>query len=232
MNMQVSIRGTKTRVPAARRLVDEITCFDLMLATRTRTPFHGEGWRADLKYDGFRSLAIKRMGQCQLLSRNGHDMSSSFPEVVEAFLAQEGNFVLDGELVVYDEQVGTSWERLSRRAVTRSPGSVRKARLRDPSTFVAFDVLAIGTADLRPASLEDRRVILTDLVEEMEGLALSIVIEADVASAYHAACDAGLEGIVAKRLASSYRAGRTQDWLKIKNPNYHRRAAVEGFGRR
>ena len=83
----------------------------------------------------------------------------------------------------------------------------------------AFDLLEHGGRDLRNEPWVARRAALAHLLAEAdEGIRLCEHIEdADGAVVFRAACNMGLEGIVAKRRDSRYRSGRCRDWIKIKN---------------
>jgi bifunctional non-homologous end joining protein LigD len=82
-----------------------VSHLDLMLATSAAKPFDRPGWVFELKYDGFRVLAIRQGDEARLLSRRGNDLSVCFPEIVEC-LRDLPDSVLDGELVVLDDQGG------------------------------------------------------------------------------------------------------------------------------
>jgi ATP-dependent DNA ligase len=83
----------------------------------------------------------------------------------------------------------------------------------------AFDLLEVNGEDMRRKPIEDRKRQLAGLLRlPHEGIALSEHYEGDGAMIYKHACALGCEGIVSKRLGTSYRAGRSAHWLKIKNP--------------
>ncbi|WP_308200783.1 hypothetical protein [Rhodococcus sp. HM1] len=92
-----------------------------MLATLGRPPT-GAGWAVEMKWDGQRTIAVVRDGGCRLFSRNGKDVTASFPELpealVEAFEHRDG--VVDGEIVALDEKGRPSFARLQRR-MARAP---------------------------------------------------------------------------------------------------------------
>src|SRR4051812_5857933 len=93
----------------------KITHRELMLATESKRAFDRAGWLFELKYDGFRVLAVHDGERARILSRRGNDLSASFPEIV-ACLRMLPELVLDGELVVLDQEGKPQFERLSRRA--------------------------------------------------------------------------------------------------------------------
>jgi len=83
----------------------------------------------------------------------------------------------------------------------------------------AFDLLELDGKDSRREPIEKRKALLAKLLRDSH---LNIVfnehLEEDGAIVFREACKLGCEGIVSKRLGSSYRSGRSPDWLKIKNP--------------
>jgi DNA ligase D-like protein (predicted ligase) len=139
-----------------------------------------------------------------LWSRTLIDRSSSFPEVIRALEALPGgDFVLDGEVVVFDAS-GISRFQLWQ----QGSGPV----------FVVFDCTMRDGESLTGRPLSERRAALEALVPEGEGvLRRSRVLEGTGLEAYQHAVKHGWEGIVAKDLASKYEAGkRSRSWLKVK----------------
>src|SRR5215218_4140573 len=126
-----------------------------MLARLERELPHG-GYLYEPKWDGFRCLAFRDGDEVDLRSRNQRPLARYFPEVVEALLAlRQSRFVLDGELVVANPE-GFDFEALLSRL---HPAASRVERLRreTPASYVAFDVLALGSADLRERPFRERR---------------------------------------------------------------------------
>jgi bifunctional non-homologous end joining protein LigD len=83
----------------------------------------------------------------------------------------------------------------------------------------AFDVLELDGKDLRREPLEERKHALANLLyREHDGIILTRHYDGDGATMFKQACALGCEGIVSKRLGSTYRSGRVNDWFKIKNP--------------
>ncbi len=87
------------------------------------------------------------------------------------------------------------------------------------AVLCAFDLIELDGRDLRPAPLQERKQALTRLLpRESDGIALNRHYDGDGGIVYKHACALGCEGIVSNRLGSPYRSGRTDHWLKIKNP--------------
>jgi bifunctional non-homologous end joining protein LigD len=130
--------------------------------------------------------------------------------------------ILDGEAVACDDKGMPCFDRLRRRR-------------HDEAVFLyAFDLIELNGDDLRREPLEVRKATLASvLAKAAAGLRLNEHIEADGPTVFAHACKMGLEGIMSKRKASSYRSGRSSDWLKSKNPACAavRREAEEDWGR-
>jgi bifunctional non-homologous end joining protein LigD len=213
-------------VPLAR----PIEHTELMLAFIRKTPFSDDAWLYELKYDGYRALVRKTGERVELISRNGNCLNGSFPDIVSALAAVPGSFVCDAELTVDDANGRSSFERLQIRARTSVSANVRAAASKHPARLYLFDMLATGKRDIRGLPLVDRKRFLADSFESTKTL---IVVSSIVAAGewvFEQAITHGMEGMVAKRLNSTYQTGRSRDWLKIKHSEYGRPAAL-GFGR-
>jgi len=207
-----------------------IEAADLMLASLHRRPFSDPGWIYELKYDGFRCLVRKLGESVELVSRNGKPLNGSFPDVVEAVRRVPGDFVWDSELTVDDRAGHSDFERLQQRARTRVPYRVRAAALESPARLYVFDMLASGARDLRPLPLETRKQHLRGSFADTAVLVYPTGIVSAGEWVWEQVRALAFEGLVAKRLASPYQGGRTRDWLKTKNPDFARTAAL-GWGR-
>jgi bifunctional non-homologous end joining protein LigD len=204
---------------------------DLMLATLHRRPFSDPEWLYEIKCDGFRCLIRKTGEQVDLLSRNGNSFNGSFPEIVAAVSDIPGDFVWDAELTVDDAAGRPSFERLQRRAVTRTPKNVRAASREDPARLYIFDALSIDGEDLRGLPLLERKERLRESFDDTRTLIYASGIQGAGEWVFEKAQSLDLEGMVAKRLDSTYQKGRSRDWLKIKHAGYSRPATL-GFGRK
>jgi bifunctional non-homologous end joining protein LigD len=208
-----------------------IDASDLMLATLHQRPFSDPDWLFELKYDGFRCLAVKAGDDVKLWSRNGNLFNGSFPEVVRAVESVPGDFAWDAELTVDDDTGRSSFERLRQRAVTKTPKNVRAAAKSDPARLYVFDALSIDGADIRGLPLTERKLRLRKLFENSNTLIYASGIEDEGKLVFQHVEELGLEGMIAKRMDSTYQRGRSRDWLKIKYQGYGRPAAL-GWGRK
>ena len=144
-------------VPGSVLLTQTIDHRSLMLLTEWPRVFKSAMWVWELKYDGFRILAIREGRSARVLTRAGRDISGLFPEITSALCALRHDVVLDGELTVLDDHGRPDWQALNGRAHMTLPASIRTA---PPALLYAFDLLAVADRDLRPATLRCRREAL------------------------------------------------------------------------
>jgi bifunctional non-homologous end joining protein LigD len=225
--MTVTRRSFAAGVPLAPPLSER----DLMHATRQREPFDDDAWLYENKLDGFRCVAQTTAGGAVgLCSRTGKPFLSAFPDVArEVATLVRGDAVLDGELTVDDARGHQQFELLLRRARLSVPLRVREAVHEWPARFYVFDLLALNGRDLRGLPLLERKRLLRKLFDDSGTLIFVNGIHAQGCAVFEQIVALDLEGMVAKRLDSTYQRGCSRNWLKIKNPSYHRRAAL-GFG--
>jgi bifunctional non-homologous end joining protein LigD len=147
-------------------------------------------------------------------------LNASFPDIVEAVSAVPGQFVWDAELTVDTEGI-PSFERLKRRAKTTSAKSIPTMVRRHPARLYVFDLLATDT-DVRRRPLTERKLLLRDTFEDTETLVYVAGAVGAGNEVFALARQYGFEGMVAKRLASTYQRGRSRDWLKVRDAGYRR----------
>jgi bifunctional non-homologous end joining protein LigD len=210
------IRAELERLGAPRREVRGETA-QLMLAESRDRPFTNPGWLFELKLDGYRLLAERSNGPPHLFSRNGNDLASSFPEVSRAVGALPlSRVLLDGEVVALDESGRPSFQRLQQRAKLTRALDIRRATVENPVTFFAFDLLGAEDFDLRPLPLATRKELLRKLLPPAGLIRFLDHFQGEGEVLYEQVLKLGLEGIVAKRADSAYRAGRSPSWIKVR----------------
>ena len=189
----------------------------LMLAETAERPFSKPGWLFELKYDGFRVLAAREKDEPLLLYRRGLDSTAKFPEIARALkgLPYEG-LVLDGEVVVLDDDARPSFQRLQKRALLQRNTDIARAAVELPATYYAFDLLGFEDFDLRPLPLLARKALLRKVLPRAGPLRFADHIEEQGEAFYREVEHLRLEGMVAKRADAPYRAGRSRDWLKLR----------------
>ncbi len=188
-----------------------------MAAASTEKLPVGEKWIYEPKFDGFRCLAHASGGKVRLQSRQLRSLTRYFPEIVAAVAELGEDVVLDGELVVW-QQGRLDFLVLQERLQPSTAQAGRLAAVK-PAAFVAFDLLARKGKDLRPMPWAERRRHLEELLGKRlpHGLIL-MPASADLAVGrlwMREHTDSGIEGVVAKRVDQTYRAG-ARAWRKIK----------------
>lgn len=202
-------------VAAGRSVVRRRSTPGPMLATLGAPPL-GDQWSVEWKFDGQRASVIVTADEVIVFSRNGLDVSGTFPELSSVGAAVGSrSVVLDGEIVALDADGRPSFTRLQRRwPQQRRP---RAELLRAvPVRLMAFDVLAVDGRDLTDEPYARRREVLESLmVEESSVVTVPTAFVGvpapemlEVARQHH------MEGIVAKALNSPYREGRSSWWVK------------------
>ncbi|MEU9197736.1 ATP-dependent DNA ligase [Streptomyces hundungensis] len=188
-----------------------------MLTVAVDTPVLPPGWAAEPKWDGFRAqLAVHAGGRVLLRSRQGTDMTGSFPEIRAAALAQlPPDTGLDGEVVIWEAD-RLAFERLQQRFARRGGGAVEGSQMW-PAHYVAFDLVHAG-ADLTGWPYERRRAALVALFADHRVAApLTLcpsTTDPAVAEQWLGWTAAGMEGLCFKRLNEPYRPVRS--WRKYK----------------
>ncbi|MDJ0955859.1 MAG: DNA ligase D [Arenicellales bacterium] len=186
-----------------------------MLAQQSK-PFSAPGWWFEIKYDGYRLLAEKNNQKVILYSRNGHDLTHSFPEIEQSIgRLPYDKFIMDGEAIVHDDRGLPSFSLLQKRGRLTKTRDIQRATLLLPATFYAFDLLFFATFDVRSLPLTDRKGLLKQLLPTVGALRYSDHIEEDGELMFSQIKDMNVEGIVAKLSTSAYTSGRSGNWLKI-----------------
>ncbi|TQF66466.1 ATP-dependent DNA ligase [Rhodococcus spelaei] len=209
--------------PAATRLPRSTVDLQPMLASRsTAEEFAPRAdptvWAFEYKLDGYRALvyfehdAGSGPGSLRLVSRNGQDLTPTFPELGQVPAGLRGHTgVLDGEIVVCDEEGAPSFGLLQQR-IGRRGGPGPAARL------LLFDVLELDGTDLAAKPFRDRRTVLEAIpLDPADSWHVPDLAPADLAEAFERSRVDRMEGLVAKRWDSSYRPGRSPSWVKLKH---------------
>lgn len=189
---------------------------ELQLAEARPTAFTKEGWGFELKFDGFRLLAERVGGKVRLVLRRGREATRQFPEIVAALeQVPGGDFIVDGELVIQDEDGKPVFQRLLTRGTLTGQREIDMGLRANPAVYFAFDLLMDEGVDLRSKPLRQRKARLLERIQKAERLLPVEYIEKEGEALLEAVKAQELEGIVAKDLAAPYRAGRGHGWFKI-----------------
>ncbi len=198
-------RATSPR--KGRRRGMPLAFFEPMAAKLVSELPAGPEWLYEVKWDGYRALAIKEGDEVRLLSRRNNSLAGDFPEIVEA--VREVNAeraILDGEIVALDASGRPSFHALQHRSERQDVSLV----------FYAFDLLHLDGEDLASLPLMERKQQLEAVVSETRVL-YSAELPGEAADVVAAVAQVGLEGVVAKRRDASYEPGeRSGAWKKMK----------------
>jgi bifunctional non-homologous end joining protein LigD len=206
------------KVPDARPVVGVQAALPPTLSPQLATlvdapPADSQGWRYEIKFDGYRLLTRVHSDGIQLLTRNGCDWTAKLG-ALRASLAKlhlpEGWY--DGEIVVINDQGVPDFGALQTAFDTNTPHAI---------TYYLFDLPYCKGYDLRNVPLEARRAQLQELLVQAQADAhgpvrFSVAFDAAPQSVLSSACRMGLEGVIGKRAGSLYRASRSPDWIKLK----------------
>jgi bifunctional non-homologous end joining protein LigD len=183
-----------------------------MLATAGPVPT-SDGWAFEIKFDGVRAVAYGRGAGLRLYSRNDRDVSTSYPEI--SGIGLDEGMVVDGELVAPDARGRPDFGRLQHRMHVTAPTAALIAEV--PVQYVVFDLLRHGGRTTVGLSYLERRALLDGLDLGGAGVVRVPPNFTDIAGSVvlAAAEQQGLEGVVAKRIDSTYQPGRrSRSWIK------------------
>src|SRR5215207_9336847 len=166
----------------------------------------GGNWTYEVKFDGYRCLAGKRSNGVALWSRRGNGFTTRFPEIARACEKLPADTLIDGEVIVVDENGRCSFNALQN---SRPNGHVQ---------LYAFDVLVHRGRSVLRLPIEDRRQLLSDALRKVEyPVILSTPFNVKPAELIRAAKELEFEGVVGKRKGSLYEPGqRSGAWVKYK----------------
>jgi bifunctional non-homologous end joining protein LigD len=167
-------------------------------------------WQCEIKFDGFRAVAVLNGGSVELWSRNRKSLAADFPEVVEELKKLRcSDAVIDGEIVALDEKGRSRFQLLQNRGSKQADSSI---------IYYVFDVMRRNGESLVGLPLHERRKILTALMgKSSRHVQESPAFNVEPAELFAVAKKNGLEGIIAKKPDSLYESDRrTGAWLKCK----------------
>ena len=178
-----------------------------MLATLVNKPIDGDDWLYEIKWDGYRAVAFINQEAIVLKSRNDKSFNEKFHPIIRALKDWKVDAIVDGEVVVVDEQGMPNFGALQNWR-NEADGEL---------LYYVFDILWYNGYDLKKLPLTKRKYILSQLIPENSLIKFSKEFETSGTEFLAAAKKMGLEGIMAKRKDSIYEIDRrTNNWLKIK----------------
>lgn len=178
------------------------------LAQLADAPPEGDGWLHEIKFDGYRIIAVVQDGKASLYTRNGKDWTHKYGRVADSVQALGlSNAVLDGELVALNDAGEAAFSRMQAAAEDEAI----------PLHYYLFDLLNLEGEDLTGLPLVQRKERLEALLSSPPaGLTFSDHIRIEGGQVLASACSMKLEGVISKRADAPYRSGRTGDWIKSK----------------
>jgi bifunctional non-homologous end joining protein LigD len=190
-----------------------------MLATAVDKPFDSNEWLFELKLDGYRAIAELNKQKTLLYSRNGLDLSLAYPAITKALQKITIKAVIDGEIVVLDENGKPSFQELQ--------NYTQDSNL--PVVYYVFDILSFDEHKLYDIPLIERKKMLKKVIGKGKIVRYCDHILHEGKSFFNQIKKDELEGIVAKKKDSFYSPGvRTKEWLKIKY-NHSQEAIIVGY---
>lgn len=178
-----------------------------MLATAAKEPFDHPDWIFEVKWDGYRAIAEIRNRDVSLYSRNLISLNKKFAPIVQALQTFRDDAILDGEIVVVDDQGRPDFGMLQ---------NYRRSG-RGHLVYYVFDLLYFDGHDLTDLPLLRRKKLLKQVLPAVPELKFSDHVANEGILFFNVAREKGLEGIMAKDAGSVYRIGmRSRQWMKIK----------------
>ncbi len=179
-----------------------------MLAKQSDIAFDDKNWLYEIKWDGYRAIAEKNKKTILLYSRNGLNFLNTYPIVAEQLKQIKADAVLDGEIVVLNDEGKPDFQFLQHYSENHNR----------PIQYYIFDLLRLNGHDITELPLIERKELLKKIIPENEVIKFSDHIFGTGKSFFQVSKEKDLEGIMAKKIDSKYFTGkRTPDWLKIKH---------------
>jgi bifunctional non-homologous end joining protein LigD len=195
-----------------------------MLATRGTHVPSGDAWSHEVKWDGVRAITDVHDGTLRMTSRNENAIAIAWPELAASPLGDR-DLLVDGEIIALNSRGLPDFRTLQDRMHVRKATTAARLAVEVPAVYMVFDLLRLDGRNLLGESLQVRRDLLAGL--EINGSWQVPAPYDDGAMLHEATLQQGLEGIVSKRLTSTYRPGeRSPHWLKF--AHRHRLSYVVG----
>lgn len=178
------------------------------LARLADAPPQGEGWLHEIKFDGYRIIAVIRRGKATLWTRNQKDWTHKYVRIAEALEALGlTDAVLDGELVALNDKGEAAFSKM------QAAGEDPSIRLE----YNLFDLINLEGEDVSELPLVERKAMLKDLLASPpDTIRFSDHIRTEGDQVLASACSMKLEGVISKRAEAPYTSGRGNDWIKSK----------------
>lgn len=206
---KAATRRTQARMPTGAAPMPAILAPQLATLMDT-PPSDPQAWAYEIKFDGYRLMTRVDGDDIKLFTRNGNDWTSKLEPLRKAIArAKLPAGWYDGEMVVLNDKGVPDFGALQQ--------SLDTAKTNDIVLYL-FDIPYFDGRDLRAVPLRERRALLQGVLEKSssEHVRFSDTFDAPAESVVASACKLGLEGIIAKRLDSTYVSRRSSTWIKLK----------------
>ena len=181
-----------------------------MLASPLDKAFNNKDWVFEVKWDGVRAILFKEKKGIRIQSRNGNDITKRYPEIVNSArisLRACGSVIVDGEIVVLNEQGLPDFNTHQHRMNIQDPNEIMALSVKFPSTYYAFDILYKDDKNVKGLAYLDRRHLLLKALKTNDAIRISDYIEEKGIEILRKSNELKLEGIVAKHKTSLYQEG-------------------------
>lgn len=179
-----------------------------MLAGEITSPFSDDQWIFEIKWDGYRAIAECGLKYPLLYSRNAISFAEKYPKIYDALRAIKTKMVLDGEIVVFNEEGKPDFQKLQYYSHYEHL----------PMYYYVFDILQYKGKDVMNLPLMERKALLKKLLPESDIIRYCDHVENDGVDFFEVMEQRNMEGMIAKLKTSVYVPGaRTNNWLKIKH---------------
>lgn len=226
---EVERKSTDDRVESAMRLLEldnypatkKPTDLVPMMAYLTGEPFDDPEWLFELKFDGYRAIAMAgKNGKADLISRNGKSFNKAYKSVRKEIASLGRDLILDGEIIVVDDSGKSNFQWLQQYEHA-SKGTL---------LYYVFDLLYIDGRDITSAPLIERKLLLKGILDRsFKHLRYSDHVREQGTYLFRETEKLSMEGIIAKKSNSSYvYQSRSHNWLKIKHVK-QQEVVIAGF---
>ncbi|WP_157967891.1 DNA ligase D [Paraliobacillus sp. X-1268] len=202
-----------------------------MLSTLVEYPPIADNWLYEVKYDGFRCGLEWEKNTVKLWSRNGNELTASFPEIVawckknQHLVEDQLPLLLDGEIVVLHTEFTSLFSFVQQRGRLKSKDKIKVASQKRPASLMVFDMIQLKGNALESKTLKERRKQLEIIARKLKIAKYDLNSRINLVQSFKALDEImatvmlhQCEGIIAKKKSSTYLSGkRTSNWFKVKN---------------
>jgi bifunctional non-homologous end joining protein LigD len=178
-------------------------------------------WVIEIKYDGTRAAAVHENGELHMVNRRGYFIERRYPEIMpelQRFLPADS--VVDGEVCVFEPEPRltiSNFSKLLKREQQKDRFKISLLSKSMPCHYVVFDILKWKGKDLTGLPIEQRQVLLEDLLGSSNPHIIFPQQFTNLEKAWECVQKNHLEGLILKKKGSKYAFSRSYDWLKLKD---------------